>query len=93
MKNNLGSSRYVEDGSFLRLNTVSLKYDVPLELCGKLHVKKIAVTGSVRRLFVITKYSGQDPEVSIGNDFFWMGTDNAKTPPAQRYTLTFNVNF
>lgn len=59
------SSKYVEDGSFLRMKTVSLDYAVPQKWCNRIKVKNIALNVSIQNLFVWTKYSGLDPDVSV----------------------------
>ena len=93
VKNNLGSTRYVEDGSFLRLNNITLSYEIPRDICTKFNLQKVVFSMNARRLYTFTNYTGQDPEVPLGKDFFWMGADKAKTPPANRFTFTLNVNF
>jgi len=92
--NNLGSDRYVEDGSFVRLNNVSISYNLSKQFANRLRMKKIQISLDMRKLMTFTNYSGQDPEISpSGSDPFWFGTDNAKTPPSKQFTLSINVGF
>ena len=89
----LGSDYYVEDGSFLRLNTISIKYELPSELCKKLNIKRSYFSVNARRLLTFTRYSGQNPEVPLGNDYFYFGVDNATTPVSKLVTGTLFVQF
>ena len=91
--NYLGSDRFIEDGSYVRLNNVSLKYDVPKEYCSRIGLKTVSVALNLRKLYTWTNYSGQDPEVKIGSDPFWMGEDDARTPPSRQITFNLNVSF
>ncbi|MBW8331613.1 MAG: SusC/RagA family TonB-linked outer membrane protein [Prolixibacteraceae bacterium] len=92
--NNLGSDRYVEQGDFMRLNNVKLGYDLGNELCRKLSVQSASFSISARKLFTITNYSGQDPEVGQNAaDPFDIGKDNAKTPPPRVVTISLSVGF
>ena len=91
--NNLGSDRYVEDGSYLRLNSVTFSYDVPKRVCEKLHVDQLNAAFTARKLFTWTNYTGQDPEIFPSNDPFWMGADTGDTPVPMRMTLSITVNF
>jgi TonB-linked SusC/RagA family outer membrane protein len=92
--NNLGSNRYVEDGSFLRLNNIALSYRFSKSFTQKLRLSAFQVSLNMRKLLTFTNYSGQDPEVSQqGSDPFWIGTDNARTPPPKVYTLSINIGF
>jgi hypothetical protein len=86
------SSRYVVDGSFIRVRTVTLGYSLPSTLLSKIKVDKIRVYVSGLNLYTFTDYIYWDPEVSAdfqnsnigrGNDFY--------TPPQPR-TLLFGLN-
>lgn len=92
--NNLGSDRYVERGDFMRLNNVTLKYQVSQAFCNKLNLQSASFALGARKLFTLTNYSGQDPEVSPdASDPFWIGEDKANTPPSKMVTLSFSVGF
>jgi hypothetical protein len=71
--NSLLSSRYVEDGSYLRLKSTTLGYDLPKLICNKVKAQKIYLYVTGENLLTFTRYSGFDPEVSI----YGSGTDNA----------------
>ena len=92
--NLLGSDRFVEKGDFMRLNNVSLKYQLSQALCNKLNLQSASLALSARKLYTFTNYSGQDPEVGQdASDPFWIGADNANTPPPKMVTLSFSVGF
>ena len=92
--NLLGSDRFVERGDFLRLNNVSFKYQVSPALCNKLKLESASIAVSARKLMTFTNYSGQDPEVGQDDsDPFWIGADNANTPPPKMVTLSLSVGF
>lgn len=61
-KENEGSDYYIEDGSFLRLKTLSLGYTIPARLREKLHLKNARIYFQAQNVFTITSYSGADPE-------------------------------
>jgi hypothetical protein len=90
----LGSDRYVEDASFLRFRTLTLRYTLPKSVAGKLKVKNISAYATVENLFTWTKYTGQDPEVSVrGADPFRVAIDYSSTPPVKQFTLGVTGSF
>jgi TonB-linked SusC/RagA family outer membrane protein len=92
--NNLGSDRYVEKGDFMRLNNVKVGYYLSQKLCSKLNLQSATISVSARKMFTITNYSGQDPEVGQNAaDPFWIGADNANTPPPKMVTISVAVGF
>lgn len=84
------SSRVVEDGSFLRLKTVSLDYSLPRSICSKLFMTDLTLNVSAQNLYTLTNYSGLDPEVSVsGNKTLGPGFDFSAYPQPQ--TIVFGV--
>lgn len=84
----------IEDGSFLRLNTVTLGYTLPDRWLNKVKIKglRFYVTGS--NLAVFTKYSGLDPEVSTKNyNYVTPGVDSSPYPRSRTYVAGVNVKF
>jgi hypothetical protein len=63
--NSLLSSRYIEDGSYLRLKSATLGYDLPATICKKLKARKLYLYVTGENLITFTDYSGFDPEVSV----------------------------
>lgn len=92
--NNLGSDRYVERGDYVRLANVVFNYSVNRAFCQRMGLRSLNLGVNMRRLLTFTKYSGQDPEIpQSGDDPFWFGTDNARTPVPRAYTISIDVGF
>ncbi|MCB0652165.1 MAG: TonB-dependent receptor [Saprospiraceae bacterium] len=90
-RNWLGSDRFVEDASFLRMKSLTLSYDVPPQWSEKINVQKVKAFLTAYNILTITNYTGQDPEIGFnGRDRFAVGRDNSLTPPP--VTLTFGLN-
>lgn len=83
------SSKQVEDGSYLRLKTVSLDYSLPKNWINKAYLKDLVFTVAAQNLLTWTKYSGLDPEVSILNAVRAPGFDFSGYPQVK--TITFGV--
>ena len=91
--NSLFSSRVIEDGSYLRLKTVSLGYNIPKKLLKRLGIAKVHVYVSGQNLYTLTKYSGYDPEVSIRNTALTPNLDFSSYPRAVSLNGGINVSF
>lgn len=92
--NNLGSDRYVEEGDYIRLNSVKIGYELSREFCERIGIRRATMALSGRKLFTFTNYSGQDPEIGQNaQNPFWMGVDNARTPPPKVFTFSLAVGF
>ena len=90
----LGSDRYVEDASFLRFRSLTLRYTAPKKFSEKLKLKNLSGYVTGENLFTWTNYTGQDPEISLkGSDPFRVATDNSLTPPVKTITLGLTVTF
>ena len=86
------TDRIIEDGSFLRLNNVTLKYDVPVKDTKFISNLSIHVTG--QNLYTWTKYSGFNPEItSFQYDGLIQGVDWNSSPNAKTFLLGLNVTF
>lgn len=92
--NNLGSDRYVEDASFLRMKTLTLKYDLPKKLIQKTGLKKLQVYVTGYDLLTFTGYKGQDPEINLSwvDKLYPVYIDKAATPKPLRMSFGLNVN-
>jgi len=92
--NNKISDRYVEDGSYLRIQNVTLGYSLPTDLISKLKLTRLRIYGSVQNLHTFTKYKGYDPEVgSFNQDPLFMNIDNGRYPTPRTFTMGLNVEF
>ena len=89
--NYLGSDRFVEDGSFIRLNYSQISYSLEPKLIKKWGLTQLSLYVSANNLFVLTKYSGADPEVGYGS--YGIVTDGAKTPRAKSFTGGVTIQF
>ncbi len=90
---NVYSDRVIEDGSFLRLKTVSLGYNLPAPLMKRIKIQGIRVYAAAQNLVTWTNYSGVDPEVSVRNTALTPGFDWSAYPKARTVTLGLNVTF
>lgn len=85
-------SDIVEDGSFLRLGTLTIGYTLPKRWLWKLKVEKLRVYVSGSNLFTLTGYTGYDPEVNVQKGLT-PGVDYNVTPRSRTYTVGINLNF
>jgi len=90
----LGSDRYVEDASFLRLRSITFSYNFAKNFIKKLRLEDLNCYITADNIYTFTKYKGSDPEVNMkGGDPFAIAMDNASTPPTRRVTLGVSVRF
>lgn len=88
------SDRYIEDGSYLRIQNVTLGYTLPTLISNKVSINKLKVYGSIQNLYTFTNYSGYDPEVGAYNqNTLLMGVDNGRYPTPRTFTLGINIEF
>lgn len=93
--NYLGSDRFVEDASFLRMKTITLKYALPRDLVSKTSFQKVELYLTGYDLFTYSKYTGQDPEVPMSrvDGIYEVALDRASTPKPLRVALGLNLRF
>lgn len=90
----LGSDRYVEDASFIRFRTMTVRYTFPKKITDKMKIKNLSGYVTVENLYTWTGYTGQDPEVSMrGSDPFRVASDNSMTPPVKTFTIGLTGSF
>lgn len=84
----------IEDGSFLRLNNVTLGYSLPKKLISKVGLSQFRIYATGRNLHIWTKYSGYDPDVnSQSRDPLTPGVDYSSFPKSRSYTFGLNATF
>jgi TonB-linked SusC/RagA family outer membrane protein len=84
----------VEDGSFLRLNTLTLGYTLPRSLLTKAHIQHVRIYATAYNVFCLTNYSGYDPEVStIRKTALTPGVDYSAYPKSRQFVVGVNLNF
>lgn len=86
-------SRFVEDGSFLRLKNVTLGYTIPQKWTKKFHVSKLRVYASGQNLLCFDNYSGYDPEVNSKDSPMTPGLDWGAYPKSRIYTVGLDIQF
>jgi len=98
--NNLGhanlliSDRYVEDGSYLRIQNITVGYSLPTDIISRVKLTKLRIYAGVQNLYTFTKYEGYDPEVgSFNQDALLTGVDNGRYPSPRTITMGLNVEF
>lgn len=87
----LGSDRYVENGSFVRFQNLQVAYNFPNKMIKKWGLSNLQFYVSMDNLYCWTKYSGVDPEVSIGS--WGKAEDSSQTPRSKSFTATLNIGF
>ena len=90
--NNVFSSYFVEDASFLRIQNVQLGYTVNPDFSKRSGISKLRFYASVNNLYTFTKYKGFDPAASTGAPIGG-GIDNGFYPIAKTYIFGININF
>lgn len=87
-------SRFVENGSFLRLKNITLGYTLPHKWVRKFHASKLRIYGTAQNLFCVTKYSGYDPEVnSASSNPMTPGLDWGAYPKSRVFTFGIDLQF
>lgn len=93
MNNSVTTDWAVEDGSFLRLGTLTLGYTLPKVWTRKFGVKNLRIYATGNNLLCLTGYSGQDPEVNTSSNRMVSGYDKSAYPKSRSYILGLNVTF
>jgi TonB-linked SusC/RagA family outer membrane protein len=83
------SDRWIEDGSYLRLKTLTLSYNVPVKSS---FLEGLRVWASAENLLTFTNYLGLDPEFSAGNSVYMQGVDAGFVPQTRSYTIGIKLN-
>lgn len=92
--NGVVMDRYIEDGSFLRCSDITLTYSLPKIWMEKIRFASASVFASVKNAFIITNYSGYDPEVnSFAFDGLRPGVDTSSFPHSRSFIFGLNVSF
>lgn len=90
--NNAFSDRWIEDGSYLRMKTLTLSYQIPMPEAWESWLQGISVWGEARNLFTLTKYTGNDPEFSISNNHYYQGIDCGNMAQGRQFVIGININ-
>lgn len=84
-------SHWIEDGSFIRGRNAILGYTFPASITQKLHLSRLRIYASSQNFFLITKYTGNDPEVTTYGDAFAQGQTFFDYPKPTTYLLGLNI--
>ena len=88
------SDKYIEDGSYIRLQNISLSYTLPRKWIQKIFLSNVKVYCNIQNVFTITKYDGFDPEVgSLRGNALLNGVDYSRYPSPRIYTFGVNLQF
>ena len=91
---NMVMDRYVEDASYLRCSDITLNYVLPSAWMKKIGFKNTSIFASIKNAFIITDYSGYDPEVnSFAFDGLRPGVDMSSYPTPRQFVFGLNVTF
>ena len=89
---NMFSTRYVENGSFIKMKSITLGYTVPEKVCKNWGITNLRIYASVQNPFHITGYSGLDPEATLGDPLI-QGVDWGNYPNSRNYLIGLNFAF
>jgi len=87
------STRFIFDGSYLRIKNLALGYSFPNEMMKRIKLQKLRLYVSAQNVFTSTKYRGYDPEVNYRNSNLNAGVDYASYPNAKSFTAGINIIF
>ena len=87
------SSRWVEDGSYLRLKTLTLAYNLPTQALQQYGIRKVQPYFTAQNLWTLTNYKGFDPEVNEGLSGPTMGIDWGTYPQTKSFIFGLNIEF
>ncbi|OHX64635.1 SusC/RagA family TonB-linked outer membrane protein [Flammeovirga pacifica] len=85
--------RVIEDGSFIRLKTLTLSYSLPKKILNKMKIKGMTFAVTGQNLYTWTNYSGVDPEVGIAGNGLTPNLDYSAYPPSRTYMGSVNLTF
>lgn len=89
---NMFSTRFTENGSFVKMKSITLGYSVPKRVCNNWGITNLRVYASVQNPFHITGYSGLDPESTLGSPLI-QGVDWGNYPNSRNYMIGLNFTF
>ena len=91
--NSKNSTRFLEDGSFIRLRSLTFSYTFPQVMLQKIRMKGLRLYVQGDNLLLFSKYSGWDPEVSKNMDPQYFGVDLYGVPPSRSVNFGINLSF
>jgi hypothetical protein len=92
MGNNRFSDRWIEDGSYLRMKNLRMTYRIPVPESWTSWLQSMSVWGEAQNVFTLTRYTGNDPEFSIGNSVMYQGIDCGNLAQSRAFVLGLRIN-
>jgi TonB-linked SusC/RagA family outer membrane protein len=92
MGNNRFSDRWIEDGSYLRMKNLRMTYRIPVPESWTSWLQSMSVWGEAQNVFTLTRYTGNDPEFSIGNSVMYQGVDCGNLAQSRAFVLGLRIN-
>ena len=89
MGNSRFSDRWIEDGSYLRLSSVTLSYHIPIQ---STYLQGITLWGNASNLFTVTRYLGSDPDCAISGGILTQGIDRGLLAAGRSFSVGVNIN-
>ena len=89
MGNSRFSDRWIEDGSYLRLSSVTLSYHVPIQ---STYLQGVTIWGNAQNLFTLTHYLGSNPDCGFGSSILSQGIDRGILSAGRSFSLGVNIN-
>lgn len=89
----LGSSRFVEDGSFLRFKSITLNYYFDKEIVKKIGLTDAKIWATVQNIYLWSKYTGMDPEVTLKSGISELGYDTSRSGRPQEFSIGLSASF
>ncbi len=90
------SDRFIEDGSYLRIQNIALGYTFPKKWISRAKIENIRLYANIQNLYTFTKYTGYDPEVGASTQDstgLTYGLDNGRYPSPTTYSFGLNITF
>ncbi|TCO10800.1 SusC/RagA family TonB-linked outer membrane protein [Natronoflexus pectinivorans] len=88
------SDRYIEDGSYIRIQNITLGYNIPAHVSNRWGLSNVRVYTNLQNMWTFTKYSGFDPEIGASQTSSNVyGLDNGRYPSPRIYSFGVNVSF
>ena len=87
------SSYYLEDGSYLRLNTITFGYSLPRQLVQQARISNVRFYCTLNNIHTFTRYTGYDPEVSASGSALTPGIDDSSYPRSKGWVMGVNLTF
>jgi TonB-linked SusC/RagA family outer membrane protein len=87
------SSRWVEDGSYLRVNNITFGYSFSNRILSRVNIENLRIYLSAQNPILITKYSGFNPEVNTSENTVHAGSDHGVYPTSKSYSFGLNITF